>query len=118
MAVFNSHMAATFAGKQGFPDVWISKRGPEYGRAGMPPRWLVVSPNHKTDPSDWNSGYAKTFVMCARNDPKALQKAMDWAKEQYGVEEWVKIPGFGGDYFPKEAAKAITAERKRRLADN
>lgn len=118
MAVFNSHMAAQFAGKQGFPALWIDKYVSQGHRDVRSPCWVVRSPNEPLDPKNWHYGYGKNFVMWGRNDPKALQEAMDWAKERYGVEEWVKIPGFGGDYFPKVAAKAITAERKRRLADN
>lgn len=117
MGNMNSYNAAQYAGEQGFPDVWISKYIKSGSRDMRSSSWKVCRPGHKTDPQNWHYGYNKSFVMWERNDPKALQEAMDWAKEQYGVEEWVKVPGFAGDYFPKQAAKAITVERKRRLAE-
>lgn len=43
---------------------------------------------------------------------KGLQAAKDWAYLQYGIRDWVKIPGMGGTYFPAENAPAIKAALK------
>lgn len=107
----NSFEAAKAAGEAGKPDVWLAFRTPHGPRDVVPSSWRVHRPGTKTDPDGpWYNHGSKTFT--GKKNSAALQKAMDWASEKYGISGWVKIPGFGGDYFPAESVDAIKAAKK------
>lgn len=106
----NSHDAARIAKKAGHPGVYVCyEPAGTYGYG-----YGVRAPGLQTDPRMIHNGGNKLFS--GPRDSPALQEALQWAGHRFGVEEWVKIPGFRGDYFPESAAKVITAERKRRMA--
>lgn len=110
--MMNSWEAAMAARAAGQPDVYLSYRARRGHRDVTPNGWQVIRPERKTDPDgQWFYQYNKTFI--GNKDSEALQQAMAWASERYGIKEWVKVTGFGGDYFPAEAAAAIKAARKQ-----
>jgi hypothetical protein len=107
----NSWEAAMAARAAGHPDVFLSYRSRNGHRDVTPNGWQVIRPEYKTDPDgQWFYQYNKTFV--GNKNSEALQQAMAWASDKYGVTEWVKVPGFQGDYFPAEAAPAIKAAKQ------
>lgn len=106
----NSHDAARIAKEAGHPGVYIA-----YEPAGTYSYgYAVRAIGMQTDPSRIHNGGTKLFS--GPRNSHALQEAIQWAGHRFGIEEWVKIPGFGGDFFPESASKVITAERKRRIA--
>jgi hypothetical protein len=106
--MMNSWEAAKAAGTAGHPDIFISYMPTDRMSPGG---WQVISPSHKTGPDGHWMHRGNKFFMGDKRGPK-LVEAMDWASERYGITEWVKVPGFKGDYFPAEAAPAIKAARK------
>lgn len=109
--MMNSHDAARVAAKAGHPGVFLHFAPRQTYSSG----WAVRHIQHQTDPSMIHNGGTRLFS--GPRGSKALQEAMDWAGERYGVEEWVKIAGFQGDYFPKSAVAFITAARKADKTD-
>ena len=109
--MINSHKAARLAAEAGHPGVFLSFEAGQAYTSG----WAVRHVQHQTDPSMIHNGGTRLYS--GPRGSKALQEAMDWAGERYGVAEWVKIPGFQGDYFPKSAAAVITAARKADKAE-
>lgn len=109
----NSYEAAKAAGKTGAPDVWLGFRASRGHRDVTPSGWQVLRPTHKTDPDGpWYYQHNKTFIG-NKADQEVLQQAKDWATAKYKLSgEWVKVPGFGGDWFPAEAVPAIKAAQK------
>lgn len=106
----NSHDAARVARDAGLPGVYVGYE--PQGTYGY--GYAVRRPGFQTDPNMIHNGGNKLFS--GPRNSHALQEAIQWAGHRFGIEEWVKIPGFGGDYFPESAAKVIIAERKRRIA--
>jgi len=46
---------------------------------------------------------------------KGLDAVKDYTRRMFGIREWVKIPGFGGTYFPVENVPAIKAAIKEAI---
>jgi hypothetical protein len=106
--MMNSWNAAQAAGAAGHPALFI---GYTPSARVSPGGWSVISPEFKTEPGGHWMHHGHKYFMGNR-DSEALQEAMDWASKKYGVKEWVKVPGFKGDYFPAEAVPAIKAALK------
>lgn len=103
---WNSWAAARAAEAAGHPPVFLRfQPGGTY-----PSGWIVEHLRQRTDPSMIHNNGRKLFT--GPRGSKARQEAQDWAGSRYGVAEWVKVPGLGGDYFPSEAVPAIRAAHK------
>jgi len=111
--MMNTYEAAKAAREAGKPDIAICFRGRNGHRDVTPSGWQVIRPGFKTDPDGaWYFQHNKTFSG-GRADDAVLQQAKDWATSKYKLTgEWVKIPGFRGDWFPAESVSAIKATQK------
>jgi hypothetical protein len=100
------------------PDVYLSYRPADNGRAAISAAWQVNSLSHRTDPdAHWRDYGTKTFTVPYRGDRNAtLEQAQTWTEGRYGITEWAKMPGLPGYLFPKalvDAAKAAIRQAKR-----
>jgi hypothetical protein len=84
-------------------------------------QWSVWSPLFQTDPhAHWSDRGAKTFSLHSHGgngshkDRKdaALQVAMKWAEERYGVIEWAK--NRQGDYVAKKINDRFPVRKRQR----
>lgn len=95
------------------PQVYISYRPQNLGRASISAGWQVIHLKLKTDPSGHWMNYGNQTFMVDIPSNKAekqakLVKAKKFAK-QYGIVEWER--GFDGDWYPKgsmERARKMT----------
>jgi hypothetical protein len=111
--MINTYEAAKAAREAGKPDIAICFRARNGHRDVTPQGWQVIRPGYKTDPDGaWYYQHNKTFTG-NKGAQEALQQAKDWASAKYNLSgEWVKIPGFRGDWFPAESVPAIKAAQK------
>jgi len=103
MGVYNTHDMLTHFRVRGISPIACVYFQSETMRSG---RSAVFSPFRKSDPdAPWYNYGKKTFV---GKRAESMPKAIAWATEQYGIEEWAPCP-FGGAYIPK----AVLAAAKR-----
>jgi hypothetical protein len=121
--IFNSYDLMTrYAADTGNVGVFISYQGRPSGRMGIGtiPGWRVVRPGYKTDPqAHWSLNGCRVFTQFEHsyNKDAALAAAKNWAGDRYNIADWEKVPGFGGDWFPKGALEWAKALLKGAVAD-
>ena len=102
LGIINAHQLVSAARDAGVtPAVYLAWQAQvsetlRYTPAG----YSVVRPGFKTDNGKWNGH--KFFFKRKGADAEGDAKA--WASENFGVSEWVKLPGFPRDWFPAEVA--------------
>jgi hypothetical protein len=113
--IVNGWDVARQAGEAGLPDIHVGYTPAFTGRGYRSARWQVVRPGYKTDPEGhWEDDGHKTFSVLSR-DVKESQRlaAIDWASYRYGIEEWGRIAGIPGDWFPVEVVTWIKTRLKK-----
>lgn len=107
--IFNPALAAKYAADHGieYAVTVVYQPGAAYQSAA----WQVLRHGYRTDRDAGHlRGFNKTFHIKGAGKAAAAEEAKVWAGERYGVTEWVKIPGLGGNWFPREVADLIKAD--------
>lgn len=106
--IFNPANAAKYAADHGVKYAVAVVYQPSAGFQSQ--AWTVLRPGYHTDPdAGARRGFNKTFLVMGPGKTAAADEAKAWASERYGVTEWVKIPGLGGNWFPREVADLVKA---------
>lgn len=108
--IFNSsNLASMYAEKTGKVGLYLGYSSNDGSRAstGTPTGYQVIRPGFRTDTNPnahWIDRGHMTFSVYSGGWDAAFANAVAWCADTYGYTEFVAIPGFGRDRFPKQIA--------------
>ena len=100
---------------QDSPQVFVVYSPAVHGLSSQSPKWQVVIPGKRTDPSaHWQDNGCKTFGVYYSVTPErredARLKAIAWATEEYGITEWERSAF--GSWHPKGTLERARAREE------